>query len=108
MKFETLKKSLFFALCLLVLGVGCASNKGKPTRVDQTPTDWDHETIRKVREAESAERLNNPGEDENSEDDSQCRILTATEAKRGRVSGCRPLDPRSGHGPNAVCCPAQP
>ena len=108
MKFWTLKKSLFFVLSLSILGAACSSNKGKPTRVDQTPTAWDHETIRKVREAESADRLNTPSEAENSEDDSQCRIMTATEAKRGRVSGCRPLDPRSGHGPNAVCCPAQP
>lgn len=97
----------FFLIGFCLIGASaCSSKKGPPARVDQTPSEWDHEKIREVRQAESAQSAQNSSTD-NDEDTSSdnCTIMTAAAAKRGRVSGCRPLDPREGHGPNSVCCP---
>ena len=86
---------------------GCAS-KGKytpPNRANQNLSNWDHDKIRQVRETESAMTMSEVPAPE--DDAKNCVVMTLEEMNRAKVTGCKPLDPRAGHGTNAYCCPSK-
>jgi hypothetical protein len=100
-----------FGFLTILAGVGivflthCSSKKETPTKVQQSPTQWDYKTIREKREAESSQNLDSTSENEITESKNlNCRKVTENEMKRAKLSGCRPLDPREGHGVNMFCC----
>lgn len=88
----------------------CASNTGKPkyvppTQANQKLSTWDYDKIRQARETEDSMTLHESAPTEN--DLKNCVIMSAAEMTRGKVTGCRPVDPRAGNGENSYCCPRQ-
>ncbi len=105
--------NLFFRFApifaFLVFGA-CASKKGSPEKPKIThvghETEWDHQKIRAVRELEAAQQPSDLDlKKKAAEEDSNCSYMSESQMKRSQASGCRPVDPRAGMGPNMFCCP---
>jgi hypothetical protein len=94
-----------FLLVLAFLTSGCSNSKSgtrqsSEEQAEKQSEGWDYGKIRKAREAERLETPTpQPPGDEN-----DCVVLSDAERKRARATGCRPLDPRLGHGEGMFCC----
>jgi hypothetical protein len=86
-------------LVLAVVATGCGTPKSAQKN-EKPAENWDYQKIRQAREAE---RLETPTTIP-SPDESRCVVLSDAERKRARASGCKPLDPRAGHGEGKFCC----
>lgn len=98
--------ALFTLIFATVISCSSAPQKAKyvpPTQVNQKLSDWDYDKIRQVRETEEA--VTPHEEIPNDLDVKNCTVMTLAEMRRAKVTGCRPLDPRSGNGENSYCCP---
>jgi hypothetical protein len=82
----------------------CSSQQPRVTTVRQKPTQWDHKTIRERRDAEqSLNESNNTAEPE-VPTEALCTKVTEAEMRKAKMRGCRPLDPKEGHGIGTFCC----
>jgi hypothetical protein len=103
--------SLIFMVALVgLIGVSCSTKSSElpqSTKVRQQPVDWDHKTIRQKREAERAQSAKDGLNDSSQQSSNQTSCLKVSKAemeKSPNLTGCRPLDPREGHGQNMFCC----
>ncbi len=87
------------------LTVSCSSkeNYTPPRKVEQEKGTWDYSKIREIRESE---KVQNPDKPQNTEPES-CVLMSASQMKRAKVSGCRKADARAGEGEGeeSYCCP---
>ncbi len=118
----TLRCFVFLTLLILITS-GCTKKK-KP-EADQVPTedtvlsdkknpapkkagktaDWDYQKIREVRKAEGESAPTKEQQKKWDEEAANCRIVTESQMIRSGLSGCYPVDPRSGLGDGNFCCP---
>ena len=89
-------------LIVFTLVLASCATKEEPVKVPHQPTQWDHEKIREVRQAEAAQT---PAPTTSADDEANCLVMTRSEISRSKATGCRAMDPRSGHGEDAFCCP---
>ena len=100
--FLTLRPSITVLLLAVAIGTSACGTRKKDVRETVEKGDWDHERIREMRKAQENE-LSQPY-DNGSERTLDCVILTATQKKRSKATGCRALDPKEGFGQNKYCC----
>lgn len=101
MKRNLLKRQILL-LSQLGLLAGCASHeKSTAPVIKQGSGQWDYKKVQEVRDAEAQ----TPAKVYDPKDDAMCQVMTHTEMVRAKAQGCRPLDPRMGHGDHAFCCP---
>jgi len=99
-----MKEKALLLICAVF--AGCATTPSAPqTAAKPKKTEWDYARIRDTRQAEEAQTppvalLNRDAEED-------CAVLTRDQMIRSKASGCRPMDPREGGGPDAFCCPRE-
>jgi PBP1b-binding outer membrane lipoprotein LpoB len=95
---------IILTLCGLFLFLSaCSSSKSSASDPNAPTTEWDHEQIRKARQATQEEALRNPLPTAPSTT-LNCQILSDSQRKRARATGCYKLDAQLGYGENMYCC----
>lgn len=106
-----IRLNLLVLVALAFLMKGCAT---KETSTDDAAasskkmglkSNWDYDRIREQRDAEKAQTPPDTPRSEMAEQN--CTIMSGTEMRRSRRSGCQKLDARSGHAHDSFCCPAE-
>jgi hypothetical protein len=105
--------ALVLGLSVGLLTLSCASKKDAEERKAsaeeaQAEADsskhgkkWDYNRIRAARNAEAEE---SPADVDVIAEEAECQILTRAQMIRGKARGCKPVDPRAGHGDDKFCC----
>ena len=103
--FEFFKRQFIFPALILSGLISCSSkdSNNPPTTAKQNMSSWDHEQIRKAREAEK--ELTPPEAPEAEDQRSHCVVMSLAEMRRAKAQGCKKLDPRAGNGEDSYCCP---
>ncbi len=100
----------FCILSILTVLLSCSSHSKKsapePPKAAESQG-WDYEKIRQVREDERAMTpIDSPKSPEATLTD-ECLVVSEAHKKQAKLSGCRKLDARLGHGDQSYCCPRQ-
>jgi hypothetical protein len=100
-----MKKTFFLCLVAIFSLTACSSKKNqKKVKHVGYEQEWDREKISENLQYEEATKPTKSQQAAWEDEELDCKVMSNAQMKKAGAAGCRPLDPRDGHGENMFCC----